>query len=139
MENIIAIILGNRLNDDGTITKIQEERLLMAIEINKIYNPSYIILSGGVANPKAVLSEAEAMYNYLINKGIKKEKLIIEKNSLTTVQNAQYSIPIAKELKADAVIVCSSGYHFADPQYKLMESFVSETKKHDLILMTYTK
>ena len=30
---IVAIILGNRLNDDGTITKIQEERLLMALEI----------------------------------------------------------------------------------------------------------
>ena len=28
-KKVVAIILGNRLNDDGTITLIQEQRLLM--------------------------------------------------------------------------------------------------------------
>ena len=40
-KKIVVIVLGNRLNDDGTISKIQEERLLMALEIEKIFNHSY--------------------------------------------------------------------------------------------------
>lgn len=135
----VVIVLGNRLNDDGTITEIQEDRLKMALELEEMFNPDYFILSGGLANPKAGLTEAEAMYNYLINKGMKKEKLILEKQSLSTVGNAKYSIPIAKEVQAEVVIVCTSPYHFGNPVYKTMESFVEYIKDTDMILMTYTR
>ena len=138
-KKIVVIVLGNRLNDDGTISKIQEERLLMALEIEKIFNPSYYILSGGLANEKAGLTEAEAMYNYLITAGLNKNKLILEKESLTTVQNATYSIPIAKKLEAEIVIVCTSGYHLADYKYLTMESFVKELTNTNIVLMTYSK
>ncbi len=135
----IVIVLGNRLNDDGTISEIQKQRLELTKEIENIFKPNYYILSGGVANEKAIISEAEAMYNYLVNDGFDKEKLIIEKSSLTTVQNAQYSIPIAKQLGAEIVIVCSSGYHFGNPIYKAMESFVKEIEGTDITLMVYTR
>lgn len=138
-KKVVVIVLGNRLNDDGSITKIQEQRLLMALELDKLFNPVSFILSGGVANKLAKISEAEAMYNYLLDKGIAKERLIIEKESKTTVQNAQFSIPIVKDINPDIVIVCSSGYHFADPQYKAMESFVNELKESGIALMTYCK
>jgi len=127
------------MNDDGTIIEIQKERLEMAKEIETIFNPDYYILSGGTPNKKAGISEAEGMYNYLINCGFNKKKLILEKESYSTVQNAKYSIPIAKKLGAELIIVCSSGYHFADPQYLAMESFVKEAKAYDLTLMIYTK
>jgi len=135
----VVIVLGNRVNDDGTITEIQKERLEMAKEIEQIFNPAYYILSGGSPNKKAGISEAEGMYNYLVQDGFNKEKLILEKESYSTVQNAQFSMPIAKELGAELIIVCSSGYHFADPQYLAMESFVKEAKAYDLTLMIYTK
>ena len=135
----VVIVLGNRVNDDGTITEIQKERLEMAKEIEKIFNPNYFILSGGSPNKKAGISEAEGMYNYLVNGGFNKEKLILEDNSLSTVQNAKFSVPMAKELGAELIIVCSSGYHFADPQYSAMKSFVSEAQNNELTLMVYTK
>ncbi len=135
----VVVILGNRLNDDGTITEIQRNRLELAKEIETLFNPEYYILSGGVANEKAVLSEAEAMYNYLVSDGFNKDKLIIEKDSMTTVQNAQFSIPIAKKLGAEIVIVCSSGYHFGNPIYKAMESFVKEIEGSNITLMIYTR
>ena len=62
----VVIVLGNRLNDDGSITKIQEERLKMALELEEMFHPDYFILSGGLANPIPQLTEAEAMYNYLV-------------------------------------------------------------------------
>ena len=135
----VVIVLGNRVNDDGTITEIQKERLEMAKEIEQLFNPDYFILSGGSPNKKAGISEAEGMYNYLVASGFNKDKLILEDNSLSTVQNAKFSVPMAKELGAELIIVCSSGYHFADPQYSAMKSFVEEAKNYGLTLMVYTK
>lgn len=139
MSRKVAIILGNRVNDDGTITKIQEERLEMAIEIEKEFDPDYFILTGGSPNKKAGISEAEGMYNYLITKGFNKNKLIKEEDSLTTVQNAQFSVPIAAKLGANIIIVCSSGYHFVDPQYHAIDAFLNEANKQNIRLMIYTK
>ena len=135
----VVIVLGNRLNDDGSITEIQENRLKMAMEIEEEYHPDYFILSGGPANPVPGLTEAEAMYNYLVGKGFNKEKLIIEPNSYSTVENAKYSVPLAKELGATKIIVCSSAYHFGNPVYKAIESFVNELKDSNITLMTYCK
>lgn len=135
----VAIILGNRLNDDGSISQIQEERLKMALEVDELFEPDYFILSGGLANPKAGITEAEAMYNYLDKIGFPKDKLILEKTSLSTVENALYSVPIALELGAEIIIVCSSAYHFENPNYKLMESFVKEIKTKNVVLMSYCR
>lgn len=136
-KKVVAIILGNRLNDDGTITLIQEQRLLMALDIEKTFNPDYFILTGGLANEKTQKTEAQAMYEYLVNKGINKDKLILEDNSYTTVDNAKNSIPIAKKLKAEIIIVCSSTYHFVNPIHKCMESFTKELEDSNIVLMTY--
>ena len=135
---IIAIILGNRLNDDGTISKFQEERLQMALEIEEMFKPDYFILSGGIANPLAKISEAEAMYNYLVEKGIDKNKLIKEEQSHSTVENALYSVPIAKNLGAKTIILSTSLYHFKNPGYKAMESFIGEIEGSGITLLTYS-
>ena len=138
-KNLVVVVLGNRLNDDGSITKIQEERLEMALEIEKEFKPNYYILTGGPANPVPNKTEAEAMYDYLINKGIEKERLIKEMKSYSTVENALYSAPIIKELKADVCMICTSSYHLANPIHKAMESFTKELKDSNIILMTYTR
>ena len=135
----VVIILGNRLNDDGSITEIQKQRLELALEIEKEFNPDYYILSGGPANPVPNKSEAQAMYEYLIEKGIKKERLILEDQSYSTVANAKYSIPIAKKLNPDLIIICTSAYHLGNPIYKTMESFINELKDSNITLMTYSR
>lgn len=135
----IVIVLGNRLNDDGSISRIQEERLEMALELEKLYEPDYFILSGGLANPKAGITEAKAMYNYLVGVGLNPEKLVLEDKSLSTVENAKFSVPLAETLGAEMIIVCSSSYHFGNPAYKLMESFVKELDGRNLVMMTYMK
>ena len=139
MSKKVAIILGNRVNDDGTITEIQKERLEMAIEIEKEFSPDYFILSGGSPNKLAGISEAKGMYDYLVAKGFNKDKLILEDKSFSTKQNAEFSIPIAEKLGAEIIIVCSSLYHFEDLQYHAMEHFINEVKKTNMTLMIYTK
>ena len=62
-EKIAVVVLGNRLNDDGTITSVQEERLHLALELEEQYKPNYFILSVGVANPIPKIREYIIEYN----------------------------------------------------------------------------
>ena len=91
----IAIILGNRMNDDGTISNTMKKRLDLTLELYNEYKPDKIIVSGGIANKVANISEASKMEEYLIEKGLDPELIIKEDNSMTTRENALYSVPIA--------------------------------------------
>ena len=135
----IVVLLGNRLNDDGSISEIQKQRLQLALELEEQFKPEYFILSGGLANPLAGRTEAEAMYENLIKMGVKEEKLIKENYSMTTVQNALYSAPIIKKLQPDQVIICTSPYHLGDPKYKAMETFIDQLKDTNIAVMCYTR
>lgn len=139
MNKTVLVVLGNRLNDDGSITKYQVERLEMALEIIEKYNPIKVILSGGIANPIPNKSEAEAMEEYLINKGIDKSLLIKEDKSHSTGENALYSVPIATSLGADTIIVCTSDYHLADGGYNTIRYFMNNVKGTNIACMFYTK
>lgn len=138
MKKMVVILLGNRMNDDGSISDIQKERLEMLLKIDQQFDVYRYILSGGMPNQLAGISEAEGMYNYLVGKGMDPNRLIKEEKSYSTVDNAKYSVPIAKELGADVIMVCSSSYHFKNPGHKLMESFVSQIEGTGMTLMTYT-
>ena len=80
---IVSSIIGGLLTLGGVFLSIkhsdktiQKERLELAKEIEKTFNPDYYILSGGLANVTPGKTEAEAMYDYLVNDGsINKEKL----------------------------------------------------------------
>ncbi len=67
----------------------------------------------GVA-PKIIVSGAEdALDNkrVLVNKGVPPSCVTVESNSKTTRQNAQFSIPLLRELGARKVIIVTSWYH----------------------------
>ena len=43
---IVAVILGNRMNDNGTLSALARKRLDLAEKLYKEYSPEEIILSG---------------------------------------------------------------------------------------------
>ena len=73
------------------------KRLETAIKVNGIFSPERIVLSGGIANKKVSMSEAQMMYGYLVEQGIPGSRLVLEDKSLTTKQNAEFSVPVAAE------------------------------------------
>ena len=62
----IAVVLGNRINDDGSFTSIMVRRLELALELYNNEMVDKIICSGGYANPSVNCSEAEKMKEYLV-------------------------------------------------------------------------
>ena len=108
---LIAVVLGNRINDDGSMSEIMRKRLETAIKVNGIFSPERIVLSGGIANKKVSMSEAQMMYGYLVEQGIPGSRLVLEDKSLTTKQNAEFSVPVAAELGASEWLLLTSAEH----------------------------
>ena len=66
----IMVVLGNWMNDNGTISSTMRLRLELALDAFSEFDFDYIVVTGGMANSKAGISEAQAMYNYLVEHGI---------------------------------------------------------------------
>lgn len=111
-----VIILGSKIRKDGTLTPLLKGRVDKAIEFgNKQYEISkkkiVYIPSGGKGSDESI-AEAEAMKNYLLEKGIKKSQIIIEDKSTSTSENMEFSKNIINSVDKDAKICFSTtNYH----------------------------
>ena len=74
------------------------------------------VLSGG-QGPDEIMTEAEAMYVYLVNKGIGNERLILEDTSHSTYENLTNSFKLIDAEKENATIsVVSNRFHILRAQ-----------------------
>ena len=75
---LVAVVLGNRLNDDGTPTELMLKRMQLTLEMYVKFNPDKIILSGGLANKKAGRTEAQFMREYLVTVVVIIHKIFVQ-------------------------------------------------------------
>lgn len=107
----VAVILGNRMKNDQSLSKTMIKRLELGLKMNLELNPDKIIVSGGIANKRAKVAEAVKMQEYLVTHGVNPAKIIVEDRSLTTAQNAEYSVPLVLKAGANTMILCSTKEH----------------------------
>ena len=104
------IVLGARVN--GTrITGSLWRRLNTAAEYLKQESnqDTKVIVSGG-QGPGEDISEAQAMYNYLVDAGIDKSRILMEDKSTDTYENIKSSREIIQNDNAKIAIV-TNGFH----------------------------
>lgn len=85
--------------------KLYEERIIKKIIISG--NKSYL-------NPFRHTKEANDLYEYLINKGVRKEDILIEDKSKDTITNVKYSIKLLNKLydiNNINVMIITSDFH----------------------------
>lgn len=112
------------MNDNGTLSALARQRLDLAEQLYKKFSPDEVILSGGRANLKVDTTEAEAMLKELKRRGnIDESVIILEKKSLTTKENAKYSVPIALKYNPDKIIVCTTREHATRPYLNPLRLF----------------
>ena len=110
------IILGSKINKDGTLTPLLKGRADKAIEFGKkqyektkkkiIYVPS-----GGKGKDES-MAEAIAIKDYLMKNGVKGKDIIIEDKSRSTMENMKFSKNIIDEINKEAKISFSTtNYH----------------------------
>ena len=86
-----VIIHGAGLLDGDRVSKLLQDRLDKAIEVYKADpTPPKLIPSGGKGSDETI-SEAEAMTQYLVSRGVPEEDILPEDQSTTTLENLQFS------------------------------------------------
>lgn len=105
----VLVTLGNRLNDDGSISDYLRGRLQKTLDVEKDFD--ILVLTGGIANPKAGKSEGSVMKAWLLERGVDESKIVVEDRSTTTKENAKFCRQIFEKLGVTEVTVLSSAYH----------------------------
>lgn len=133
-----AVILGNRMNDDGSMSGRMLIRLNAALKLYAEKKPDYIIVSGGLANKTAGVTEAAAMKNWLVERGVPSDIIVEEDKSLTTKQNAEFAVPMALKLGAEVIYLCSSKEHIRRIYLNPVRLFKKKLKGESVSLGVYS-
>jgi len=111
----LIVVLGNPVNEDGTIGLIQKSRTQTGIDLYKKGLAKKILFTGGKAVNDFV--ESEIMKQYALNQKVPVSDILTETRSINTIQNAYYSNTIIKNLQTDSLIIVTSAYHTLRAQY----------------------
>ena len=115
-DGLCFVVLGFQLNPDGTMREELIERLTVALRCAVQYPEALIVCTGGgTAAEDKTATEAGRMAEWLIDNGVAAERVIAEDKSLTTAQNAIFTLDIleAKYPQVKELVVVSSDYHIA--------------------------
>lgn len=123
------VVLGGGINTKGQIPEQSKKRLDRAIEVFKKQKQANILLCGkhSFLYPKDKIppkTEAEAMSDYLLSRGIKKSVIFLEKKSKDSIGNAYY----AKKLyfipkKESQAIIITSEFHMERSKFIFQKIF----------------
>ena len=111
---LCIVVLGYALKPDGKMREELYKRLDVALACAKQYPNAIIICSGGgTASNAPGVTEAGQMSDWLRKKGVSRDRVIRERSSLTTTENAKFTFRIIEKdhPQVTTVAVVSSDYH----------------------------
>ncbi|MCG7495533.1 YdcF family protein [Vibrio sp. Of7-15] len=109
-KNIDAlIVLGFKLNSDGSVPSMLKERLTLCRHIAIQFPLAKIIVTGGVQQNG--ITEAEAMAEWLIGSGIEKARILIEPYAKNTIENIQLSVKLLTHHHLHNNLIITSACH----------------------------
>jgi uncharacterized SAM-binding protein YcdF (DUF218 family) len=103
------VILGYGLNPDGSMRTILQRRVMTGLAVAQLFPQSPIIVTGG--NPKNGNTEAGQMRKMLMMLGFPNNRILVEDRANSTVQNARFSVPLAKKAGTSGIILVTSSTH----------------------------
>ena len=113
------IVLGSKTNSYGPSTDFRA-RLNLAYDY-LIDNPQTIAIISGAKGDNEPTSEAKAGKDYLTDKGIDPDRILLEDQSYSTIQNITYSKDIIlkhhNNLDNIKVVIISSNFHLFRANY----------------------
>lgn len=107
----VAVILGNKVNEDGSLSERLRQRLETGI---KLYNDSlvrYIVVSGGLG--KEGFYEGDEMREYLLEHNIPDSIIIVDNEGNNTRLTVKNFVEINKKYRFEKVVVVSQYFHIS--------------------------
>lgn len=108
----VGIVLGAVLWDDKPSPALAE-RLDHALRLFQAGRFDRFIVSGGLDSSRHKLTEAQGMANYLMERGVPKDRIILENKATSTYENLVYSKEIMAEHHFKQAIIITHKYHGA--------------------------
>ena len=108
----VMIVLGCQVREDGPSVLLRD-RLDEALAYWEDHEDTLIVVSGGQGSNEPT-TEARAMADYLEERGVEGDQILLEDRSHNTAQNLRYSRALLEEAGEDlsgGVIVVSNGFH----------------------------
>ena len=104
------IVLGAKVNPDRSLSVTLTRRLEKAYELWENGLASMIIVCGAQGGDEPC-TEAEAMFGYLVERGVPEEAIIMESASTSTEENLANAKAIMEESSLETCIVVTNAYH----------------------------
>ena len=115
-DSMCIVVMGFGLNEDGSIRPELEQRLNVALRSALKYPNAYILVTGGQTGAADGITEAGQMAAWLRRNGIQENRIIQEKQSLSTTANAvnSYKLLTKSYPQVSGIALITSDYHIAD-------------------------
>jgi vancomycin permeability regulator SanA len=115
----IAIVLGNRVLPDTTLSPVLKTRVDKALELYRKGRVPLIMVSGGNGHTTKWdrVPEGMAMKRYLVAHGVPADRVIADNDGENTYLTAKDFIPVADSLHIHSAIAVSSFYHLTRTKF----------------------
>ncbi|CAN5341975.1 YdcF family protein [soil metagenome] len=107
----VAVILGSKVNEDGTLSPRLEARLRQGFELYRTGQVKILMVSGGTG--KEGHPEGTVMAKYLIQWGVPAEDIVIDDHGNNTYQTVQNTRELRKTRGIESVVVVSQYFHIS--------------------------
>jgi uncharacterized SAM-binding protein YcdF (DUF218 family) len=120
-DRVMIVTLGYALAKDGTAEKPLLDRLDVALKAANANLTARVMVTGG--QPQAGVTEGDVMTKWLVEKGVDRDRILIEDKSKDTVGNVLNVANLLKRHTADAVILVTSSSHMRRARTLLEDAF----------------
>ena len=111
-----VIVLGAGLLDGNRVSKLLSDRLDKGIAIYRRNVPDCTLVCSGGQGADETVSEAKAMRDYLVSKGIPPEDILMEDRSTDTMENVTFCRNLIDSRGGGKnVVITTNGYHVLRP------------------------
>ena len=114
-DSLCIVVFGYGLNQNGSMKPELFDRLNVALQAARQYPNAYIALTGGETAGVKGISEAAVMAIWLMNNDVSEDRIILEKKSLSTTENAKNICALLNQKYPQIrhLAVVTSDYHIA--------------------------
>ena len=105
----LAVILGNKVNEDGTLSERLEKRLECGLNLYRNGRVKKILVSGGLG--KEGFYEGDKMKDYLIKNGVPDSVIIVDNAGNNTIATVDNTLKLKDSLNFQSLIVVSQYFH----------------------------
>lgn len=105
----IAVILGNKVNKDGSLSRRLLERVECGLRLYQSGRVKHILVSGGLG--KEGFYEGSKMKEFLVKNGVPDSSIVVDNKGVNTIATVENTLRIKDSLNYKSAIIISQYFH----------------------------